>query len=117
MRPIDDATSRRLHRRLRPHGVALFPDSRLAELVGSTQFVGVRSLHRHAIDKPGRGLRIVARATDGVAEAIECTAGADASWSVGIQWHPELIAWGNPDRPLIDEFVRRAKEKYDAEKR
>jgi putative glutamine amidotransferase len=35
-------------------------------------------------------LRIAARASDGVVEAVEWT--GDSNWVTGVQWHPERMA-------------------------
>jgi len=55
--------------------------------------VEVGSTHHQAVAEPGRGLRVSARAPDGVVEAVE-----DASagrFFLGVQWHPEKMM----DRP------------------
>jgi len=47
----------------------------------------VNSTHHQAIDRPGRGLEVIARAPDGVIESI---AGTNPDhWILGVQWHPE----------------------------
>lgn len=69
------------------HTVKLLPGSRLAGIIGDGQ-ASVNSLHHQAIDKLGQGLCPVAYAPDGVVEAVE---GIDASWIVGVQWHPEWL--------------------------
>jgi hypothetical protein len=38
--------------------------------------------------EPGRGLRIAARAPDGVVEAIEWTG---PEWVMAVEWHPERM--------------------------
>lgn len=58
----------------------------LARIVGAGR-IEVNSLHRQAIDAPGRGIVPEARAADGVIEAVS-VAGAPA-FAVGVQWHPE----------------------------
>ncbi len=92
-----------------------FEGGRLAEIVpsqqdGAQQHAGpppeeaavfVNSSHHQAIHQPGRGLRVAARAPDGVVEAIEWAGEspgelADDSprgrrWIVGVQWHPERM--------------------------
>ncbi|NNK85336.1 MAG: gamma-glutamyl-gamma-aminobutyrate hydrolase family protein [Desulfobacterales bacterium] len=69
------------------HTVKPVPDSRLAEIIGEDD-VSVNSLHHQAIDKLGQNLRTVAHSPDGIIEAVE---GINASWIVGVQWHPEWL--------------------------
>jgi putative glutamine amidotransferase len=80
------------------HEVEVFPDSRLAALVGAGSRTVV-SHHHQGIDRLGEGLRVTARATDGVAEAIEL---AGPGLCLGVQWHPERD--GGADR-LLAAFV------------
>lgn len=47
----------------------------------------VNSSHHQSIGRPGDGLRVVAKADDGIIEAVEST--ADDHWVLGVQWHPE----------------------------
>jgi putative glutamine amidotransferase len=63
----------------------------------------VASHHHQAPDRPGRGLKVVARSSDKVAEAIE---DPDARMVVGVLWHPEE----NEDRALFEELVSNAAE-------
>jgi len=64
------------------HPIAIEPDSRLAEALGTHAVVN--SFHHQSIDRPGRGVRVVARAPDGVVEAIEVP---DApALALGVQW-------------------------------
>jgi putative glutamine amidotransferase len=88
------------------HFVHIESGSRLAKLAGC-QDIKINSSHHQAIDHPGQGLRITARATDGVPEALElCSV---RNWIVGVQWHPERM----PDDPLtkrlFEEFVSAAR--------
>jgi putative glutamine amidotransferase len=68
------------------HSVRIDPDSRLAQLLGTTH-AEVRSWHHQAIDTLGDGLRPVAWAEDGVIEAVEHV---EHPWCIGVQWHPEM---------------------------
>ena len=61
----------------------------LAELAGASS-ARVNSSHHQSVGKPGRGLRVAARAPDGVIEALEWTAGP--GWALGVQWHPERMS-------------------------
>lgn len=78
--------------------------SRLAGAVGTTHVTG--SCHHHqAIERVGDGLRVVARADDGVIEGIELT-DPGGPWVVGVQWHPEDTAGTDPaQQQLFDRFV------------
>jgi putative glutamine amidotransferase len=76
---------------VRTHRVTVLAGSRVAELTGAGE-VEVNSFHHQAVDVPGAGLRIVAHAIDGTAEAIEDSA---RELFLGVQWHAESLA----DRP------------------
>jgi putative glutamine amidotransferase len=87
------------------HDVDLEPGSRLAEAMGGTR-VSCSSHHHQAVDRAGDGLRVTARAPDGVVEGIELDGDA---WIVGAQWHPEDSAADDPaQQRLFDMFVARA---------
>ncbi|KZX21972.1 gamma-glutamyl-gamma-aminobutyrate hydrolase family protein [Rathayibacter tanaceti] len=66
------------------HRVALDPASALARILGAVE-LDVRSAHHQAVDRPGEGLVVVARADDGTVEALEHESAP--LWCV--QWHPE----------------------------
>jgi len=61
--------------------------SRLAQI--ATGEIRVNSSHHQSVAEPGRNLRVVSRAPDGVVEAVEWT--GDGNWVVGVQWHPERM--------------------------
>lgn len=69
------------------HEVDIAPDSKLARIMG-TGHCRVNTLHHQSIAEAGNGVRVVAKAPDGVAEAIEMP---DADFVVGVQWHPEYL--------------------------
>lgn len=69
------------------HTVTIEPDSRLARTLGTMH--GVNSMHHQGINQLGVGLRVVARAEDGLPEAIELPA---LPYLVAVQWHPEELA-------------------------
>ncbi len=85
------------------HSARIEPGTRLAQLAGAED-VRVNSSHHQAVDTPGRGLRIAARAPDGVIEAVEHTGDA-AHWVVGVQWHPERMAGDGLARALFRELL------------
>ncbi len=61
----------------------------------------VNSLHHQGVAAPGTGMRVSARAGDGVIEAIEAE---DPPFCVGVQWHPEKMTGVHRDR-LFGAFV------------
>jgi putative glutamine amidotransferase len=87
------------------HDIDLEPGSRLAEAMGVTH-ASCSSHHHQAVEHTGAGLRVTARAPDGVVEGIELDGD---SWIVGAQWHPEDTAADDPaQQRLFDTFVRHA---------
>ncbi len=89
------------------HDVTVEPGTRLAAAMGAER--ARCSCHHHqAVDVPGRGLVVTARADDGIVEATELV-GPDAPWVVSVQWHPEDTAATDPaQQSLFDELVRKA---------
>jgi putative glutamine amidotransferase len=82
----------------------------LAELLGQaeeTHEIQTNSSHHQAVLKPGRGLRITARAKDGVVEAVEWEGGL--GWVVGVQWHPERMHGDMLARALFRKLVAEAR--------
>jgi len=65
--------------------IEIVPRSRLARIFGS-RTVGANSFHHQAIDRVGRGLRVVARAADGTVEGVE-----GPGFVIGVQWHAETL--------------------------
>lgn len=70
----------------RTHEVIIEPDSRIAAAVGGTR-ISVNSLHHQSILEPAPGLRVTARAPDGIIEGVESE--DPGWWAVAVQWHPE----------------------------
>jgi putative glutamine amidotransferase len=88
----------------RVHRVTVDAESSLARVVGSTS-IATNSSHHQAVDRLGRGLRVIAKSEDGIVEALEPTDGA--WWMIGVQWHPEELTataedW---DRRLFAAFA------------
>ena len=82
-----DGDAHQLDERTGRHGLVLEPGTRLEDWLGDAP-MQVNSLHHQAVAEPGAGLRIAARAPDGIIEAIE----ADGpEIRLGVQWHPEKL--------------------------
>lgn len=69
------------------HAVQLAPGGWLARLLQREQ-MQVNSLHHQGIQRLGHGLRVEARAPDGLVEAISVEAAAQ--FTLAVQWHPEM---------------------------
>ncbi len=88
------------------HQVTVNGDSQLAAILGQSR-VGVNSTHHQAVKDLAPGFRVVARAPDGLIEAIE---DHDHPFALGVQWHPEeLVEDAPPMRRLFEEFVSAAR--------
>ena len=67
----------------------------------------VNSFHHQAVNTPGRGVSVTARASDGTIEAIEI---ADHPFAAGVQWHPECMYRASREmRALFQEFISRSR--------
>jgi putative glutamine amidotransferase len=85
------------------HALILEPNSRLEEIYGGGE-IRVNSAHHQAVRQLGDGLRVGAKAPDGVIEAIEFT---DQAWfCIGVQWHPEADSASALDTQLFECFVQ-----------
>jgi putative glutamine amidotransferase len=97
------------HRQTEPatattHTVQIEPGTRLAGIAGAGR-LRVNSFHHQAVDVLGRGLRVVARSADGLAEAIE---GSGARLVLGVQWHAEGLLADSRHMALFSALVAAA---------
>ena len=74
------------------HSVTIAPDSVLAQLYNHER-IAVNSFHHQAVKAAGDKFRVVAKAADGIIEAIEST---EFKSILGVQWHPECLETGLP---------------------
>ena len=104
-RPSDVDHDLPRERTARVHDVRVDKGSRLAEVLGDTT-ITVNSSHHQALDRVAPGLRVTARAPDGVIEGVEWT--ADDWWMLGVQWHPEELTRDDKpwDRRLFAAFAK-----------
>ncbi len=87
----------------REHYIDILPETVLARSVKSTRIL-VNSSHHQAVrpQHVGRKLRVVAKADDGVIEAVESVEGR---FLMGVQWHPERIRNAEHTKMLFGAFV------------
>jgi putative glutamine amidotransferase len=75
------------------HDVTFTTSSLLRGAMGCPETIAVNSYHKQAIDRLGDYLKVVAKAPDGVIEAIEST--RPGWFAAGFQWHEESM--GRPE--------------------
>ena len=76
------------------HPVRFEADSWIARLLGKDE-ISVNSLHGQAINKLGKGVRVLGRAEDTAIEVIDLP--DFPQFTLGVQWHPEWKAAQNPN--------------------
>lgn len=88
------------------HTVEIEPESLLATVLGGAM-IQVNSYHHQAVNEVGAGLRVTARARDGVAEGMEAE---DGRVLLAVQWHPEELSDSDASsRALFDWIVDEAR--------
>ncbi|OOE12764.1 gamma-glutamyl-gamma-aminobutyrate hydrolase family protein [Fictibacillus arsenicus] len=89
------------------HTVTIDENSKLYNIVGEKE-VAVNSFHHQAIGEVGKGLRVAARAADGIIEALELE-DKEATFLLGTQWHPEELRHENKNMmAIITTFIEAA---------
>lgn len=68
--------------------------------------VKVNSLHDQSVKDLGRGLKVSARETNGVIQAIEHES---LPFMLGVQWHPEFLPLHREERKIFRQLVQAAK--------
>jgi putative glutamine amidotransferase len=77
------------------HAVTVDTSSLLCRIAG-TYSGTVTSNHHQAADQVASGLKVAARAPDGLVEALEWEVSDGKSFLIGVQWHPERMELSNP---------------------
>jgi putative glutamine amidotransferase len=95
-------------REMRVHDVGIEQGSQLAAVVGETR-ISVNSSHHQALARVADGLRVTARASDGIIEGAEWV--RDDWWMLAVQWHPEELVRDTAewDRGLFRAFANRVR--------
>lgn len=87
------------------HPVRLEPGTRVTAAAG-TEEMDATSFHHQGVEKLGEELVAVGWSPDGLVEAVEHERG----WVVGVQWHPEMTADGDPaNQGLFDALAEQAR--------
>lgn len=93
------------------HDVDVDNDSLLAQVM-QAETVNTYSGHHQAIKTVGEGLSVVAKAADGIIEALTYE---NHPWVLAVQWHPEKTAAEDiTQQRLFDALVEAARENMKA---
>lgn len=89
------------------HEIQISAGSILEPIAGGNK-ARVNSTHHQAVKRTGRGLTVIARASDGIIESVAQT---DAEpWILGVQWHPEKDFERDVfSRKLFEHFLARCR--------
>jgi putative glutamine amidotransferase len=91
------------------HPIAIEPASILHSILKKSGTI-VNTVHRQAIARLGSGLKVMARAPDGIIEAV--TVEDTDSFVLAVQWHPEYRAKDNPDSVRLFQAFGQAMQRY-----
>ena len=84
--------------------VEIVPETRLGDYSGTAP-MKVNALHSQAVSTLGRGLRVAARDTGGMIQAVERV---EEPFALGVQWHPEHLFYARRQRAIFRALVRAA---------
>ena len=85
--------------------VSLAEGTTLAEILSFDQ-VWVNAMHHQAVDKRGENIRVAAKESNGIIQAIEHQANP---FMIGVQWHPEYLPQIPAQRRIFRTLVDHAK--------
>jgi putative glutamine amidotransferase len=97
-------TAPRLRTVLPRKTVHLDPGSHVYRIVGCAD-CRVNALHHQSVERIGRGLRIVGRDDHDIVQALE---GEGGGFLIGVQWHPEFLAFNPGQQNLFRQLVAAA---------
>ena len=78
------------------------PTTRLSAILNVPELM-VNSIHNQAVKKPGKGIKIVAKESNDVVQAIEATT---EYFIMGVQWHPEYLIQKKIHRRIFKALVK-----------
>ncbi|MCK0149505.1 gamma-glutamyl-gamma-aminobutyrate hydrolase family protein [Marivita sp. S6314] len=85
--------------------ICIEENTRLAQLSGEAPMM-VNALHSQAVNVLGHGLRVAARDTHGMIQAIERVRDP---FALGVQWHPEHLFYAHRQRAIFRALVNAAR--------
>ncbi|MBP0483174.1 gamma-glutamyl-gamma-aminobutyrate hydrolase family protein [Sagittula salina] len=103
------APARKITTILPKRDICVAEDTLLARLAGHAP-MKVNALHTQAVDRLGQGLRISARDTAGMVQAIERSSDP---FALGVQWHPEHLFYAHRQRAIFRALVSAARARAE----
>ena len=98
---IQDIEEKAYHKWLEPKGdninTVIADDGSILERLYGKRFK-TNSSHHQAVDKPGKGLKIVAKADDGIVESLE----HESLPIFSVQFHPERMCFEKANPEMVD---------------
>jgi len=89
------------------HEIRISAGSILEQIAAGSE-ARVNSTHHQAVKRAGRGLTVIARASDGIIESVAQT--DPEPWILGVQWHPEKGFERDVfSRKLFEHFLARCR--------
>ena len=89
------------------HSIAITSPSKLANLLKETS-ISVNSFHHQSCEKPGKNIRFVAQAPDGIVESYELE---NYPFGLAVQWHPEALTSYSEHLKIYEGLVKAAKRR------
>jgi len=93
------------------HVLNIVPNELLAQISG-VEIGNVNSSHHQAVKKLGNDLMVLARTNDEIVESITWKNPKGKSFLLGIQWHPEWLAFDNPLSSKVGQRFYSETKKY-----
>lgn len=104
---------KKIHHRQQPpysiphHSVTLTKGSKVAVLSGAER-ICVNSMHHQSVKIPGKDVKVVGYADDGIVEAVEIE---NYPFGIGVQWHPEhLVNEHESAKGLFEGLIKASKK-------
>lgn len=102
---LDDLLGHGQHAKGVIDGYTVEAETKLATALASCSVEG-KSYHHQGVRKVGDNLKVTARNSEGIVEALEAT---DRPWMVGVQWHPERTSDDPITQNLFRAFIEQAR--------
>jgi putative glutamine amidotransferase len=103
--PLVHNSARELGRDYLAHEVTIIIGTDLAAILGEFTLM-VNSFHHQSVKQVGAGLRVSARASDGLVEGLELPG---QRFFLGVQWHPECLPLLKEQQALFEAFIQSAR--------